>query len=355
MNKTGAAANCQGRARTSIIPDAARTPTVMYLHIKMTKLLLFSTLGLAAAFAQVKITAETSRIHVEIGGKPYGDFVVKSEEAMKPYFYPLRAASGTIVTRHWPMEKASAIEPVDHQHQRGLWFGPDMVNGYDFWNNEFSYHNKIAGWSKLNQIGEIKSGRKQGSLAATFDWMDPHSVKIVEESQKMVFHDAGKLRIIDVDVDLTAVTDVKFGDGKDCCLGIRIAPQLQEDKVIKSRGKPNQTIPGPPGVISNSLGQKTEKEVWGKPADWADYSGEIDGEKLGIAIFDNPKNSRRARWHERGYGLFAANPFGIQAFGDKSADGSVTLKPGEKLHFQYRVVIHPAGTDLAKLYAEYIK
>lgn len=335
----------------------------MYLHIKMTKLLLPITLslslGAASAAAQVKVVADASRIHVAINGKPYADFVVKSDEAMKPYLYPLRAADGTIVTRHWPMEKVSAIEPVDHQHQRGVWFGPDDVNGFDFWNNEFSYKTPIRGTIKLNKIGELKSGKKQGSLAATFDWLDPKGTKIVEQAETITFHDLPKLRIIDFDIDLTAVTPVKFGDGKDCCFGIRIAPQLQEDKTIKTRGKPNVTIPGPAGVISNADGKTTEKEVWGKPSDWADYSGEIDGKKLGITIFDNPKNSRRARWHERGYGLFAANPFGISAFtGDKSQDGSVTLKPGESLHFKYRVIIHPGdakSADIAKLWAEYTK
>jgi hypothetical protein len=326
----------------------------------MIKLLFFTTLGLATAFAQVKIVGEDTRIHVEINAKPYADFVVKSDEAMKPYLYPLRAASGTIVTRHWPMEKVSAIEPVDHQHQRGVWFGPDMVNGFDFWNNERSYKKtEISGYIKLNKVGDLKSGKKKGSIAATFDWIDPKGVQIVEESRQITFHDLPKLRVIDFEIDLTAVTQAKFGDGKDCCFGIRLAPQLQEDKVIKTKGKPDVTIPGPPGVISNSEGKTTEPEVWGKPADWCDYSGEINGEKLGIAIFDNPKNSRRSRWHVRGYGLFAANPFGQSAFtNDKSQDGSVTLQPGEKLHFQYRVVIHPGdakSADLAKLWAEYAR
>lgn len=332
----------------------------MYLHIKMTKLLFLTSLGLATAVAQVKIVGEDSRIHIEINAKPYADFVVKSDEAMKPYLYPLRAADGTIVTRHWPMEKVSAIEPVDHQHQRGLWFGPDMVNGFDFWNNERSYNKTdISGYIKLNKVGELKSGKKKGSVAATFDWIDPKGTKIVEESRQMTFFDLPKLRIIDVDIDLTATAVAKFGDGKDCCFGIRIAPELQQDKVLKSKGKPDQTIPGPPGVISNAEGKSGEKDVWGKPSDWCDYSGEIHGDKLGIAIFDNPKNSRRARWHVRGYGLFAANPFGQAALsGDKSLDGSVTLQPGEKLHFQYRVVIHAGdakSADLAKLWSEYIK
>jgi hypothetical protein len=109
-------------------------------------------------------------------------------------------------------------------------------------------------------------------------------------------------------------------------------------------------------MISNAEGKTSEKEVWGKPSDWCDDSGEIDGEKLGVAIFDHPKNFRRARWHVRGYGLFAANPFGLNAFtGDKSQDGSISLLPGEKLHYRYRVIVHPAGTDLAKLWSEYVK
>jgi hypothetical protein len=337
----------------------------MYLHIKMTKLLCSFSLGLALASAQVKISQDDSRIHVEINGKPYADFVVKSDEAMKPYLYPLRAADGTIVTRHWPMEKVSAIEPVDHQHQRGVWFGPDDVNGFDFWNNEYSYKisqaNKCAkcGTTKLEKIGKLTSGKKEGSIAATFDWIDPNGVKIVEESRLMTFHDLPDLRIIDFEFDLTAITVAKFGDGKDCCFGIRIAPQLQEVKVIKTKGEPDKTIPGPPGVISDSEGKTTEKEVWGKTADWADYSGEIDGKKLGIAILDNPKNTHRARWHERGYGLFAANPFGLSAFtGDKSQDGSLTLQPGEKAHFKYRVIIHPGdakSADIAKFWSEYSK
>jgi hypothetical protein len=333
----------------------------MYLHNKMAKIFLTLLLGLATAGAQVKIAADPdgTRIHVEINGKPYSDFVVKSDEAMKPYLYPLRAADGTIVTRHWPMDKVAAIEPVDHQHQRGVWFGPDDVNGFDFWNNETSYKTTKRGSIKLNKIGPLKSGKKTGSIAASFDWIDPQGTKVVEESRLITFHDDPTLRIIDFEIDLTAVTQVKFGDGKDCCFGIRLSPQLQEQKTVKTKGQPDATIPGPPAVISNSEGKTSEKQVWGKPADWADDSGEIDGKKLGVAIFDNPKNSRRARWHERGYGLFAANPFGVAAFtNDKTQDGSVTLKPGEKLHFKYRVIVHPGdakSADLAKLWAEYVK
>jgi hypothetical protein len=46
----------------------------------------------------------------------------------------------------------------------------------------------------------------------------------------------------------------------------------------------------------------------------------------------------------------------LSAFtGDKTQDGSISLLLGEKLHYKYRVVIHPAGADLAKLWSEYVK
>jgi hypothetical protein len=89
-----------------------------------------------------------------------------------------------------------------------------------------------------------------------------------------------------------------------------------------------------------------------------DYSGTVEGQQVGIAIFDNPGNPRYPTyWHARGYGLFANNIFGVSQFTkNKEADGSMTLKPGEQLHFRYRVVIHPGtadGAKLADLYKEY--
>ena len=47
----------------------------------------------AFAVAQVKITPETTRVRVEIDGHPYTDFFFYGGEAMKPFLWPLRAAS----------------------------------------------------------------------------------------------------------------------------------------------------------------------------------------------------------------------------------------------------------------------
>lgn len=90
------------------------------------------------ALAQVQVSQGYERIHVEIDGQPYGDFVF-DPATLKPYFYPLRTAKGTIVTRGYPMEQVAG-ETRDHPHHRGLWIGHISVNGVDFWSNEASYH-----------------------------------------------------------------------------------------------------------------------------------------------------------------------------------------------------------------------
>jgi hypothetical protein len=95
-------------------------------------------LAVLPAAAQVKITPGPEKVAIEIGGRLFTEFYVAGPGVTKPYLHPLRAASGTYVTRMWPMENVAEEEKTekDHQHQRGLWFAHDAVNKLDFWNNE---------------------------------------------------------------------------------------------------------------------------------------------------------------------------------------------------------------------------
>jgi hypothetical protein len=97
--------------------------------------------------------------------------------------------------------------------------------------------------------------------------------------------------------------------------------------------------------------------VWGKRSNWVDYTADVDGEQLGVAIFDHPSNlNHPTYWHARDYGLFALNPFGQQAFDPKMEESQLKLAKGQKITFRWRVVIHPGDADsahLADLYKEY--
>ena len=304
----------------------------------------------ALAAAQVKITTGTEKLPIEINGQPFGNFWVAGPEVAKPYLFPLRAASGTYITRMWPMETVAEEEKIakDHRHQRGLWFAHAKVNNLDFWNidtaNIAPYNRPDRGKIVLQKLGEVKSGGKQGSISATFAWQNQQGETLLTESRRMTFFADPKLRTVDFDITLTAVQKVTFGDEKDGLFGVRLRPVLQEK--------------GGTGVITNAEGLTTEKQAWGKPSNWCDYSGQIQGEKLGVAILDHPANlSHPVRWHVRDYGLFACNPFGLAAFtNDKSQRKDTVLEPGQALRFRYRVVIHPGDAktaDIAAIWQKY--
>jgi hypothetical protein len=313
--------------------------------------LLFSAAMLTLPVAaQVKITPNAEKIPVEINGKPFTDFYIAGPEVAKPYLWPLRAATGTYVTRMWPMEKVeeeASIAKPDHPHQRGLWFAHAKVNDLDFWNIApmpiAPYNRPDRGKIVLNKVGEVKSGKNQGTIAATFNWINVKGDVLLTESRLTTFYADAAQRIVDFDITLTAVEKVTFGDEKDGMFGLRLRPILQEDKGT--------------GHITNAEGLAAEKAVWGKPSNWCDYSGDINGEKVGIAILDNPANPRHpVRWHVRAYGLFAANPFGLSVFtNDKSQNGDVTIEPGKSLRYRYRVIIHPGDAKSADLAAAWTR
>ncbi len=309
--------------------------------------------GTAPAFAQVELReVDSDHVAVTINGQPFSDFYFGANYP-KPFLAPLRTANGLIVTRKYPMEKVEG-ESRDHQHHRGLFIGYGEINGLNFWENEFRYESNAPknfdpaknGKIILRKLRSVKPGKKSGIIEATFDWVGPDGAPILEEKHALTFYASPEdQRVFDVDFTLTARKIAQFADTKEGFFAIRVA-----DSMTEKNG----------GLMTNSEGAETEKNVWGKPANWVDYDGIVEGQKVGIAIFDYPKNyNHPERWHSRAYGLFAVNPFGLKDFEPKSkGPGGYTLKAGEALRFRYRVIIHPGDIPkkkLDELYSEYAK
>jgi hypothetical protein len=291
---------------------------------------------------QVAIKQSADRISVDINGKPFTELFLSGADVRKPFLHPLRAASGKIVTRQWPMEKTEG-ETKDHPHHRGLFFTHGDVNKVDFWMSDPLAKGDNGARIALKKVRQAKGGKKQGVIAADFEWVEKNGTVHLNESRTMTFYADPTRRIVDLDIKLTAARDVKFGDTKEGSFGIRLNDQIKEQK---SSGK-----------MTNAEGKEGEKAVWGKASPWVDYAGTIDGEKLGITIMDHPSNPRHPTyWHSRAYGLFAANIFGLHDFyADKTKDGSLTLKQGETLRFRFRVMVHPGDTASANIADEYKK
>lgn len=299
----------------------------------------------------VKLTRSGNSIEVSVGGQPFTTYYFESEYS-KPFLQPLRTADGIIVTRGIPVgnvippahEHDKSLEP----HQRALYFGHGDINGNSFWVEKvFSkyYHTPSLKYGRLvfKKLDEMKSGRNSGVIRATFDMQGEDGNTFAQQTQEYRFEGDAKERIIDCDYVIRAGNaPVVFGDTKEGTFGIRLAPQLD----------------APGGRMVNSEGGHGESEVWGKRAEWVDVDGTIQGEKLGVAVFDSPNSFRHPTyWHARGYGLLAANPFGLSFFyNDPKHNGSYTLPAGQSIHFQYRVVIHQGSyqqAGISQMYRDY--
>jgi hypothetical protein len=324
------------------------------------KLLIVLSLSLCV-HAQVKITQADDRIAVEIDGKPFTTLFYGPEVA-KPYLYPLRAASGTVVTRRFPLEDAPG-DSKDHPQHRGLTFAHADLNGFNYWANEPSNPGK-KGKIVLKEVIRAAGGPKTGEIQALLHWLDPAGASLMTDTRRITFYSHRTLRMMDFDIVVKAVRPVKFGDTHEGSFGVRVAAFLEEPApayIPLGAGETARPVePKRTGKITNSNSLETEAQVRGKRANWADYSGEYQGETVGIAIFDHPANPRHPTyWHTRGYGMFAANIFGVRTFeNNKSLDGSLALDPGQELRFRYRVVIHPghaATAGVAALYEQYAK
>src|ERR1035441_9616549 len=93
----------------------------------------------------------------------------------------------------------------------------DSIRQHQEHNHYFAdLHRPNLGRINLKKAGEMKSGKTQGSIAATFEWTDMEGNNpILTESRVMTFYSDPKLRYFDVDITLTAIATVTFGDGKD--------------------------------------------------------------------------------------------------------------------------------------------
>jgi hypothetical protein len=312
------------------------------------------------AKAQVAIAQGAEQIAVTIDGRPFTVFYVAGKDLNRPYLHPLRSATGKIVNRSFPAGQLPG-ETTDHPHHAGLFYGHGDVNGFNYWAIQNvptppTKADATMGRIVLDRVLSVASGKESGSIDVVLNWLKPDGKPLLIETRKMTFSSHPLLRIIDFEFDFAAVEQVVFRDTKEGTFAMRMATALEEPP-IKPQEKPSS--PARTGKLLNAQGGEREAGVWGKRSAWVDYSGEIDGEKVGVVMMDHPSNpTHPTYWHSRGYGLHSINPFGVSDFlNDKTQNGSLTLAPGEHVRFRYRVVIHPGRgpVRLQELFDEYAR
>ena len=289
---------------------------------------------------KVSIDEVDGKLKVEINGRLFTEY--NYQDVPRPFFYPVIGPTGVPIIRHWPM-KEGKDEATDHKHHRSLWFTHGEVNGHDFW-SEGGRSGKIV----HEKFDKITSGRDVGIIQSRNKWVARDGKVVCTDTRTQRFYNRPDGQMMDFEITFHASQGkVVLGDTKEGSMAIRLAPTMRvEGKVAK-------------GHIINSEGNR-DGAAWGKRAAWCDYYGPVNGDIVGVAIFDHPSNPKHPTWwHVRTYGLFAANPFGVHNFESKpKGTGDITIQAGESLTFRYRFYFHKGDAkqaQVAKHYREYAK
>ncbi len=276
-----------------------------------------------------------SAVTIHWRGQPFTAYVYRG--APKPYLYPLYAPNGKPLTRHFPMQIVPG-ESMDHPHHRSVWFTHGEVNGVDFWAEGAG-----KGTIVHRQIERVEAGAVLARIVAHNDWLAPDGKKVCAETTEIIAYRTPDFGWLDYRITLIASEgEVRFGDTKEGTFGIRVASSMEVKR-------------GTGGQIVTAAGQR-DRDAWGKRAEWCDYTGPVEGEIVGIAVFDHPDNLRHPTyWHVRDYGLFAANPFGVHDFvpGTPKGTGDYRLARGEQLILRYRLCLHKGRTEQAGIAQHY--
>ncbi|MFT7670129.1 MAG: hypothetical protein ACI8X5_002836 [Planctomycetota bacterium] len=294
-----------------------------------------ATLLFSCASASTLGDDSSREVEVTLGGVSFATVHMRAEP--RPYVYPLIGPGGVPLTRGFPMKVVEG-ETQDHPHHQSMWFAHGNVNGYDFWHGEENRERIV--WDGNQRVERDGSYCRVG---ASYRWLVGEDTLVCTEEREYVFAQADGARTVDVSVTLTPGEEpLVMGDTKEGTFALRVHPALRV------------TGEHATGRLINSEGQ-VGQAVWGKRARWIDDSGTVDGQQVGLAIFDHPENPRHPTWwHARTYGLLGANPFGVHDFENKAAGtGALTVPVGESLCLRYRVVLHGAGWDAARVEAAY--
>ena len=217
----------------------------------------------------------------------------------------------------------------------GIWLAFGDLSGADFWRNR-------ARVRHVEFMREPQGRAGRGSFAVRNSYETSAKAICTEECTiEILVRPKGTLLIWN-STFASADNDFYFGDQEEMGLGVRLATPLA---VVNG------------GEIRDSEGRKNEPQVWGKLADWCEYSGTVRGQQAGIVLMPGPQNFRRSWFHARDYGLLVANPFGRNAFtqGEKSR---IVVNSDENLRLRFGVLIWDAASgerpDAADVYRDFL-
>jgi len=288
------------------------------IKLKFTIILLVLVLGFSQIQA-AKITAVKvgSKINVTIDGKYFTSYIFSSDEKY-PFFYPVNGPlSGGSVT---------SMRNGEYPHHSSLFFGCDMVNGGNYWQEGLERGRIISVNAEILQEG--------GDTVVISDeciWSRPGAVSPVKDSRKItITAPSANVRQMDVEIKMEMLIDVHIRKTNHSLFSARMAADLS----VKNGG-----------TMVNAEGAKGEKDTFGKPSPWIDFSGKRGEFIEGLAIMQHPSNPwYPSPWFTRDYGFISPTPMYWPQNGEETF-----MKKGESLQLRYRVFVHGGTSEDSKI------
>ena len=265
---------------------------------------------------------EGDSVKITVAGRPFTEYY-HGDKAPKPYLGPLYGPYGEQITR-------LNFEEKEHKHHRSLWFSHGIVNGVDTWGEAAGKH----GWILTQSVEDAVSSDAYTAFTVKNLWTDHDKNPLADDTTVFRFYNTpASACVFDAELTLTA----SYGD---VTLGA-----TKEGGPLAVRVNYNLTVPNT-GRFETGAGGVNEKEIWMSRAPWCDYYGIEDGHTVGVAILDNPANTRYpCWWHARDYGLMAANYFNL--------GGDMLIPAGSAETFRFRVVTHSGNAAQAGIAAKF--
>lgn len=249
----------------------------------------------------------------------------------KPYFHPLATIKGTVLTE---------LRPRDHVWHRAGWWSWKFIDGLNYWEED----RKTLRSQGLTEIKSTKietNADHSATIDIVISYHPPDKPELLSETRtlKVSAPDARGNYHIDWTSSFTAAADITLertpipgqprgaGHGGYAGFSIRAALALRHWNFLDDAGRINKTH--------------------GQQARWVSFGGTTKaGEDAALVILDHPQNpGSPTRWY-----LAKGMPYFSPAI--LFAKGR-TLKAGEKLQYNYRILIESKRSNATAVEQSY--
>ncbi len=209
----------------------------------------------------------------------------------RPFFYPLTGPTGV------PLTRIGHPGAPNHDHHRSIWFAHHQVLGIDFWSENTEAKITQTRWLSIDE------NENEAILAVELEWFDGHDPQPLLRQELIAAIRTNAKDELYLELQSTfypTAESLEFQKTNFGFLAVRVAKSISS---YFGAGK-----------LINSRKQAGEKNIFGKPAEWMDYSGPVLPDITeGITYFNHPTNPISAAddavsWHVREDGWMGASP-----------------------------------------------